>query len=119
MRLHVYVTERTADSRQQIANRPGGSSSISELNLIIEGAVSARWRVEESLRSGDSVARVLALVRRQHLPDPPDAVDHTVVEVECWVAWAGVHIVARIAAKGIVAAAVDADLEYEVSIVCF
>jgi hypothetical protein len=41
-----------------------------------------------------------------------------VVKVESRVARAGEHIVAGIAAEGVVAAAVDADLGYEVSIAC-
>ena len=117
MHLQVNVAERTLHSRKQIANRPSRSSSISELDLIIERAISARWHVEESLRAGDGVARELALLRRQHLPNPPDAIDHAVVKVECRVAGAGEHIIAGIAAKGVVAAAVNADLGSGVSIV--
>ena len=98
MHLQVNVTERTADSRQQIPNWPGGPCSISELDLIIKRAVSAWWHIEESLRACNSFARELALFRRQHLPDPPDAIDHGVVEVECRIARAGEHIVAGIAA---------------------
>ena len=118
MHLQVNITEWTLHSRQQIANRPSRSSSISKLNLIIERAVRAGWHVKESLRAGDGFARELALVRRQHLPDPPDAVDHAVVKVECRVAGAGEHVVAGVAAESVVAAAVDADLGCGVSIVC-
>jgi hypothetical protein len=116
--LQVYVTERPTDCRQQIANRPSRSRSISELNLIVERAVRAWWHVEESLRAGNGFARELTLVRRQHLPDPPDTIDHGVVKVERRVARAGEYIVAGIAAESVVAAAVDADLEGGVSIVC-
>jgi len=49
-------------------------------------------------------------MRRQHLPDPPHAVDVGVVEVEGGIARAGEYVVTRIAAEGVVAAAVDADL---------
>jgi hypothetical protein len=45
------------------------------------------------------------------LPNPPDTIDHTVVEVECRVARAGEYVVAGVAAESVVAAAVDADLE--------
>jgi hypothetical protein len=41
-----------------------------------------------------------------------------VVKIECRVAGAGEHIVAGIAAEGVVAAAVDSDLGNGVSIVC-
>ena len=119
MRLQVNIAERTLHSRQQIANRPSRSSSIAKLNLIIERAVRAGWHVKESLRPGDSFARELALVRRQHLPDPPDAVNHAVVKVKCRVAGAGEHVVAGVAAESVVAAAVDADLESGVSMGCF
>ena len=118
MHLQVNITEWTLHSRQQIANRPSRSSSITELDLIIKRAVRARRLVKESLRSSDGFARELALVRRQHLPDPPDAVDHAVVKVECRVAGASEHVVAGIAAEGVVAAAVNADLGYGVSDVC-
>lgn len=116
--LQVNIAERTLHSRNQVTNRPSRSSSITELDLIIKRAVRAGRLVKESLRSGDGFARELALVRRQHLPDPPDAVDHAVVKVECRVAGASEHVVAGIATKSIVAAAVDADLEFGVSIVC-
>lgn len=118
MRLQVNIAERTLHSRQQIANRPSRTSSISKLNLIIERAVRTGWHVKESLRPGDSFARELALVRRQHLPDPPDAVNHAVVKVKCRVAGAGEHIVAGIATEGVVTAAVNTDLGSGVSIVC-
>ena len=98
MHLQVHVTERTANSRQQVPNRLGGSRSIPKLDLIIERAVSTGRHIEESLCSGDGFARELALVRREHLPDPPDTIDHGVVEVECRIARAGEHIVAGIAA---------------------
>lgn len=118
MRLQVNIAERTLHSRQQIANRPSRTSSISKLNLIIERAVRTGWHVKESLRPGNSFVRELALVRRQHLPDPPDAVDHAVVKVKSRVTGAGEHIVAGIAAEGVVTAAVNADLQGGVSIVC-
>jgi len=111
--LQVHIAERTADSRQQVANRSGGSRSISELDLIIECTVCTWWLVQESLRSGDGIARELALVWREHLPDPPHTIDHTMMQIEHRVARAGKYIVTGIATDGIVAAAVDADLEEE------
>ena len=110
MYLQVNITERTTDSRQQIANRPGRSCSISKLDLVIERAVSTGRHVEEGLRAGNGFACKLTLVRRQHLPDPPDAIDHGVVKVKCGISRASEHIVAGIAAESVVAAAVDADL---------
>lgn len=117
MYLQVYVTERTANSRQQIANRPSRSRSKPELDLIIERAIGAGWHIQESLRTGNSFARELALIRGQHLPDPPDAIDHSVVKVEGRVARAGEYIVAGITTESVVTAAVDADLGCDVSIV--
>jgi hypothetical protein len=60
--LQVNITERTTNSRQQIANRPGGSRSIPELDLIVERAVRAWWHIEESPCPGDTFVRELALV---------------------------------------------------------
>lgn len=56
MYLQVNIAERTLHGRQQIPNRPGRSGSISELDLIIERAVSTGWHVKESPRSGDGFA---------------------------------------------------------------
>jgi hypothetical protein len=116
MHLQVHIAERTTDSRQQITNWPGGPCSISELDLIIERAVRTWWRVQESLCSGDGFACELAFVRRQHLPDPPDTIDHAVVQIKYWVARTGEHVVAGIATDSVVASAMDADLKEEVSV---
>jgi hypothetical protein len=53
----------------------------------------------------------LALDRRQHLPNPPHAVEVGVVQVEGGITRAGEDVVAWVAAESVVAAAVDADLE--------
>jgi hypothetical protein len=52
----------------------------------------------------------LTLVRGQHLPDPPHAIDVGVVKVESRIARAGKDIVARVTTESVVSTAVDADL---------
>jgi hypothetical protein len=115
----VHVTERAANSRQQISNWPRRPRSVSKLNQIFECAVRA-WRVvEEGLCTSNRFARELSFIWRQHLPDPPDTINHGVVKVESWVTRAGEDVVAWITAKSVVTTAVDADLRWTISVMHF
>ena len=108
--LQVYVTERPPHRRQQIPDRLWWARGIPELDLIVQRTVRTRWVVQESLRSSNGFVSGLTLLRGQHLPDPPHAINVGMVKVESRIARAGKDIVTRVTTESVVSAAVDADL---------
>jgi hypothetical protein len=71
----------------------------------------SEYRSHSVDRSSNGSVGELTLVRRQHLPDPPHAINIGVVKVESRVTRAGEDVVAWITTEGVVPTAVDADLE--------
>ena len=79
MQSQIDVAERSCGRAHEVTHGDGRPGSIAQVNRRVERRVSG-WRdVKESVSARDLVG---ALGRVQHLPDPPGAVNHPVVEVE-------------------------------------
>lgn len=66
--LKVDVAKWSTNGGHQILDRTRGTSSVAELDQVVKSAVRARWVVKESPGAGNGV---LAVLRRERLPDPP------------------------------------------------
>lgn len=107
--LQVYVTERTMNSAQQIANFGRSSTSVEEVDIVVQGGVGAGRRVEEGVRAGDGGVAEDALFGVKHLPDPPDTIEHGMVQVEGGISGRGEDVTAWVTSEGVVTTAVDAN----------
>lgn len=108
-RLQVDVAERTRQGAHQVLDL-AGLASPAKVDIVLKGGGVAGRDVEEGICAHEGRLAVLALLGVQHLPDPPHAVDHGVMQVECRVTGGGEDIVTGVATEGVVAAAVDADV---------
>lgn len=86
--LDVNIAKRTAHRVQQIAERHSGGENT-EVDFVIEGRVPGGRHVVDGDGAGDDVQTVPWVLV---LPDPEDAVDLGVVQVEGWVAGGGVEV---------------------------
>ena len=108
--LEVDVTERSCSGAQQVLDLKWRASGKANVDEVVDGGVGAGRVVQERPGAGDRRGPLGAVLGRQKLPNPPDAVDHGVVEVEGRVAGGHEEVAAGIASHGVVATAVDADV---------
>lgn len=109
MHLQVDVAERTIEGAHEVLDLLL-LASPAVLDVVVKGGVGTGGDVQEGVCAHQRKVAVHALGGAQHLPDPPDTVDHGVVKVEGRVAGRGVDITAGVAAEGVVATAVDANV---------
>lgn len=109
MHLQVDVAERTIEGAHKVLNLLL-LTSPAVLDVVVEGGVGTGGNVQEGVGTHQRKVAVHALGGAQHLPDPPDTVDHGVVKVEDRLAGRGVDITAGVTTEGVVATAVDANV---------
>ena len=101
----VDIAERTINSAHSIPHSLGRDGArVAHIKHIIKGNSARRGLVEQGAGTRDGVEAVEGV---QVLPDPPDAINHGVVQVEGWVAGRNHEVAAGITAHGEVAAALE------------
>jgi len=104
--LQINIAKRSCNRAHQIphplAPSPRLARRIAHLNRGIERGIGRRRHVQESTGASNALCAE-ALGDVEVLPDPPDAVDLRVVEVEGWVAGGDEEVAAWVAAEGVVA----------------
>lgn len=95
VRLHlcVYVAKRPGKRVSSVSDSDGIHSHETQIQRIIQGSVSTRRLVVHSNGGAD---RILPVCDILVLPDPPNTVDHSVVEVKIWVTRGGEKITSRV-----------------------
>ena len=120
----IDVTERSGKCRHRILDLDTRSVD-SQLDDILQSAITARWAVVERDGSGDCILSILDVL---HLPDPPRAINLSMMKPETkihshsqhpsiyisdmrsdvrGISRAGKNVPARITTKGEVASSVD------------
>lgn len=102
----VNIAELVADRAHSIAD-PHGRRVDTEIYKIVQRGVGGWREVEESVRAAD---RVLAILQILVLPDPPGAINLSVVQEEVWVTRRSVQVTAGISANPEMATSVHADV---------
>lgn len=93
----VDIAQRPRRRFHQIRHDYGRASSVANVNRGAKRGVGGRGRVEKGACAGDAgLADACGAV--ELLPDPPDAVDHAVVEVEEGIAGGGEEIATGVSA---------------------
>lgn len=82
------------------------STGIIEGNGIIEGGVVTGREVQQSFRS---INRIVAVRNVQILPNPPNTIDHAMMEIEDWITGTNEHIRSWITCDSVVSTAVQTD----------
>jgi hypothetical protein len=90
--LYVCVAELIADCAHHISN-PESRCIDTEVNEIVQSGVGGWREVEDRVRAGNSILTVLQVLV---LPDPPCAIDLSMVQEEVRVAGRSVKITARV-----------------------
>lgn len=104
--LLVNIAELIADSAHSIAN-PHSRRKNTEIYKIVQRSVRRRREVEDRVRAADSVLAPLEILI---LPDPPCAIDLSVVQEEVRVARRRVEVTTGVSADPEVAASVHAEV---------
>lgn len=86
LRSYVDVTEWSCKRVARITDGDWFSSNITQIYYVVQCGISAGRLVVDSDGGANSILPVRDILV---LPDPPDTVDHSVVEVEVWVAGGG------------------------------
>lgn len=107
--LQVNITERPIRSTHNIFHTQSSFPSIPQVKRRLQRGIRTRRRVQKRARSSNPISAKRSL-RVQVLPDPPNAVDHRMVQIEGRVAGRDVEVSPWIAAERVVAASVDADV---------
>jgi hypothetical protein len=105
--LNIDVAERTSESVHRIRDL-NARSIDTQIDIILQSAISAGWGVVQCDCSGNGVLSVLEILV---LPDPPCAVDLCVVEEEGWVSRGGEDVSAWITANSEVSSGMYATVE--------
>lgn len=109
----VNIAELVADRAHSIAD-PHGRRVDTKIYKIVQCGVGGWGEVEDGVRAGNGV---LTLLQVLILPDPPGAINLSVVQEEVGVAWRRVKVAARITADPEMATGVYADVScWEVSL---
>lgn len=106
----INVAERAPRRTHQLPQLPRRSRRIPIVDIVLQRRIGAGRLVQE--RPGPAEGRIRPDPRGRvlHLPEPPRAVNHAVVQVEGRVAGRREDVVGRVAAEGVVAAAVHANV---------
>lgn len=102
----VDIAELVADRAHSIAD-PHGRRVDTKIYKIVQRGVGGWRKVEESVCAADCV---LAVVQILVLPDPPGAINLSVVQEEVWVTRRCVQVTAGISANPEMATGVHADV---------
>lgn len=105
-RLQVDVAERTRNGTHEIPHSNSLTTSITNINERVKSSVRRRGAIQESTSARNSIQ---TLVEVQVLPDPPGAINHTMVEPESRVTRTNKYITRRITAHRVVTTTVDTD----------
>ena len=80
--LRVDVAERSSEGVAGVLDGGRGHTNVSEINRVGEHRITAWGGVVDGDCTGE---RILPVGNVLVLPCPPGAVDHAVVQEECWV----------------------------------
>lgn len=100
--LHIDVAERTRSGRHSVSDSDCWGIDT-QVNDIIQSPVSARRRVIQGNSSSNSV---LSLRDILVLPDPPCAIDLSVVQEESGISWGSEDVSTRVTTDGKVTSSV-------------
>jgi hypothetical protein len=102
--LCINVAELVANCAHSVPD-PHRGRVDTKINQIIECGVSGRREVEDGVRAGNSILAVLQVLV---LPNPPRAIDLSVMKEEVGITWRSVQITARVTSNPKVTTSVHA-----------
>jgi hypothetical protein len=85
-RLQVNVAEGALGCAHKIPHLDGSAGCKSQVNGCVQSGVGGRGRVEKGASARDT-RRTRASLIVEELPDPPDTIDISVMQVEEWIDW--------------------------------